>query len=84
MSTCWLAFCCDSASSRASNTLEVISPHVDEHLLDAVLAHHAVEVELQIAGVAAAVAVVHLDFKLAERVDALHQILVRAIAPTAV
>ena len=58
MSTCWLAFSCDSASSRASSTLEVMSRHADEHVLDALLTHDAVEVELQIARVAAAVAVV--------------------------
>ena len=52
-----------------------------QHVLDALAAHDAVEVELQVAGVATAVAVVQRDLELAERIDALHQALVGAVAP---
>ena len=38
--------------------------HRAQHVLDALRAHHAVEVELQVAGLLAAVAVVHRDFEL--------------------
>ena len=52
-----------------------------QHVLDALRPHDAVEVELQVAGFLAAVAVVHRDLELPERVDALHQVLVGAVAP---
>ena len=52
-----------------------------QHVLDAFRSHDAVEVELQVAGLLAAVPVIHGDLELAQRVDALHQVLVGAIAP---
>ena len=52
-----------------------------QHVLDPFRSHDAVEVELQVAGLLAAVPVVHDDLELAQRVDALHQVLVSAIAP---
>src|SRR5205823_11915925 len=45
-----------------------------QHVLDAVLPHDAVEVELQVAGLPAAVPVVYLHFELTEGIDALHQV----------
>ncbi len=50
-------------------------------MLDALRAHNAVEVELQVAGLLATVPVVHRDLELAQRVDALHQVLVGSLTP---
>ncbi len=52
-----------------------------QHVLDALGAHNAVEVELQVAGFLAAVPVLHRNLELAQRVDALHQVLVGAFTP---
>ncbi len=56
-------------------------PDRAQHVLDPAGSHHAVEVELQVACLLAAAPVVHAHFELSERVDALHQVLVGAVAP---
>lgn len=58
---------------------DVVDAH--QHLPDDGAAAHAVEVELEVLGVVAAVAAVDLHLDLGQRIDAANQVLVGALAP---
>jgi hypothetical protein len=76
-SICTALLACDCCSSRPSSTRDVTSVTDTQHLARTAIALDAVEVEFEVADVA--LREPHLDF--GERVDALDEIFVGALAP---